>query len=73
MLIVTMPITIILLNVANNPFMLSVVMLNVVMLSVVMLSVVMLNVVAPFCYSLARHRIFLHITLPIFVEIVLLN
>ncbi len=58
MLIVTMPIAIMLLNVANNPF---------------VLSVVMLNVVAPFCCSLARHRIFLHLTLPIFVEIVLLN
>jgi hypothetical protein len=35
------------LNVANKPFMLSVVMLNVVMPNVVMPNVVMLNVTAP--------------------------
>jgi hypothetical protein len=39
--------SIIMLNVENNPFMLRVVMLSVVTLSVVTLSVVMLNVVAP--------------------------
>jgi len=34
-------------NVANNPSILSIVMLNIVMVSVVMLSVVILSVVAP--------------------------
>ncbi len=37
--------SVIMLNVANNPFMLSVVMRNVVMLRVIMLSAVMLNVI----------------------------
>ncbi len=37
--------SVIMLNVPNNPFLLSVVMLNIVMLSVVMLNVVMPNVI----------------------------
>ncbi len=38
---------VIMLNIANNPFMLSVVMLSFAMLNVVMLNVVMSNVMAP--------------------------
>ncbi len=41
---------IVMLKVANKPFLLSVIMLSVVMLSVVMLNVVMMNVVAPRAY-----------------------
>ncbi len=36
----------VLLNVANNPFMLSVIMLNIIMLSVIILNIIMLSVVA---------------------------
>ncbi len=39
--------SVIMLNDANNPFMLSVVMPSVVMLSVIMLNVIMLSVFAP--------------------------
>jgi hypothetical protein len=38
---------VIILNVTNIPFMLSVMMLNVIMLSVIVLSVILLGVVAP--------------------------